>query len=65
LFINQRNLTFKEEAKEYNLDDSSYSTQAVFFDYDKDGWLDMYLLNRTLDNALPNDMRDTAVDINA
>jgi len=45
LFINQHNLTFKEEAAAYGLADSSYSTQAAFFDYDKDGDLDMYLLN--------------------
>ncbi len=37
LFINQHNLTFKEEAAEYGLADTSYSTQAVFLDYDKDG----------------------------
>ena len=47
LFINQGNLKFKEEAKEYGLDDKSYSTQAVFFDYDNDGDLDMFLLNHS------------------
>jgi hypothetical protein len=45
LFINQHNLTFKEEAEAYNIADTSFSTQAAFFDYDKDGDLDMYLLN--------------------
>lgn len=45
LFINQHNLTFSEEAAEYNLADTSFSTQAAFFDYDNDGDLDMYLLN--------------------
>lgn len=48
LFINQHDLTFKEEAEEYGLADSGYSTQAVFFDYDKDGDLDMYLANYLL-----------------
>ena len=48
LFINQHNNTFKEEAVEYGLADTSYSTQAVFFDYDKDGDLDMYLSNYML-----------------
>jgi enediyne biosynthesis protein E4 len=48
LFVNQHNLTFKEQAVEYNLADTSFSTQAVFFDYDKDGDLDMYLLNLLL-----------------
>jgi hypothetical protein len=45
LFINQHNLTFKEEAEEYGLAFSGSSTQAVFFDYDRDGDLDMYLVN--------------------
>ncbi len=48
LFINQHNNTFKEEAADYGLADTSYSTQAVFFDYDKDGDLDMYLSNYLL-----------------
>lgn len=36
---------FNEEAELYGLDIDSYSTQALFFDYDKDGDLDMFLLN--------------------
>ncbi|SEI43205.1 Repeat domain-containing protein [Dyadobacter sp. SG02] len=47
LFINQGNLKFVEQAKEYGLDNISYSTQAAFFDYDNDGDLDMMLLNHT------------------
>ena len=45
LFINKGNLKFSEEAKDYGLDDPGFSTQAAFFDYDKDGDLDMYLMN--------------------
>jgi len=48
LFINQHDLTFKEQAQEYGLADTGYSTQAAFFDYDKDGDLDMYLANYLL-----------------
>ncbi|MDP4211412.1 MAG: VCBS repeat-containing protein [Bacteroidota bacterium] len=48
LFINQGDLKFKEEAKEYGLDDPGYGTQAVFFDYDNDGDLDMFLLNHNI-----------------
>lgn len=48
LFINQGNLQFEEKAAEYGLDDPSYSTQAAFFDFDKDGDLDMYLLNHNI-----------------
>ena len=39
---------YKEMAKEYGLDaPGTQSTQAVFFDYDKDGDLDMFLLNHS------------------
>ncbi|MEO8415368.1 MAG: VCBS repeat-containing protein [Ginsengibacter sp.] len=65
LFINQHDLTFKEEAAAYGLADTSYSTQAVFLDYDKDGRMDMYLLNHTLNDKRPNDIRDNKVDSNA
>ncbi|MHA4810605.1 VCBS repeat-containing protein [Flavitalea flava] len=57
LFINRHDLTFTEEAEAYNLADTSYSTQAVFFDYDKDGDLDMYLLNHNLKGEKTNDVR--------
>jgi enediyne biosynthesis protein E4 len=48
LFINQGNLTFKDEAHEYGLDFQGFSTQAAFFDFDNDGDLDMYLLNHSV-----------------
>lgn len=47
LFINNGDLTFTERAKEYNLAKSGFSTHASFFDYDKDGDLDAYLLNNS------------------
>ena len=49
LYINQKDNTFKEEAVKYGLKDYSFSTQAYFLDYDKDGDLDMYLVNHSLD----------------
>lgn len=49
LFINNRDLTFTEKGSSYGLDDPSYSTHAAFFDYDRDGDLDAYILNHSLD----------------
>lgn len=48
LFVNNGDLTFSEKAEEYGLADEGYSTQASFFDYDKDGDLDMFLINHSL-----------------
>ena len=48
LFINRGDLTFKESAHEYGLDVTGLSIQSAFFDYDRDGDLDCYLLNNSL-----------------
>ncbi len=47
LFINQGDLTFKEAAATYGLNDPGSSTHASFFDYDADGDLDCYVLNNS------------------
>lgn len=60
LFINMGTgggeLRFEEAAASWGLDDEGYSVQAVFFDYDRDGDLDMYLLS----NALVDFNRNTS-----
>jgi hypothetical protein len=48
LFINNHDLTFTEQANQYGLDDAGHSTQASFFDYDRDNDLDMMLINQSL-----------------
>ena len=40
---------FRDVAAEVGLADSGYGTQAAFFDYDRDGDLDCYLLNNALE----------------
>ena len=45
LYINNGDLTFTESSSNYGLDFLGFSTQSTFFDYDRDGDLDMYLMN--------------------
>lgn len=57
LFINQGNdangvPTFVEQAAKFGLDSPASSTNAYFFDADKDGDLDMFLLNHNI-KSLP------------
>jgi hypothetical protein len=39
--------TFTEVAAQYGIADEGYSTHAAFFDYDRDGDLDLYLVNNS------------------
>jgi len=48
LYINQGNGKFVEQAKQFGLDFRGFGTQACFLDYDKDGDLDVYLLNHSI-----------------
>ncbi|WP_025741581.1 VCBS repeat-containing protein [Aquimarina pacifica] len=52
LYINQKNNTFKEMAAAYGLNDPAQSTQSAFFDYDRDGDLDMFLIINPVDYSL-------------
>lgn len=59
LFINQGDGTFKEEAEKRGLAVNDASGMAAFCDYDRDGWLDVYVQTNLLDpKANPNGRRD-------
>lgn len=47
LFINNGNRTFTESAAKYGIADTGFTTQAAFLDYNKDGCLDLFLLNNS------------------
>jgi hypothetical protein len=46
LFINNHDGTFTERAKSFGLDNQGYGVNAAFFDYDKDGDIDVYIANQ-------------------
>lgn len=48
LYINNQDLTFTEQAAAYGLADETPSIQATFFDYDNDGYLDVFVANYPL-----------------
>jgi enediyne biosynthesis protein E4 len=47
LFINNHDNTFTEQAEQFGIADMGYSTQAAFFDYDKDNDLDLVVINHS------------------
>ncbi|HNR08349.1 MAG TPA: VCBS repeat-containing protein [Saprospiraceae bacterium] len=57
LFINQGDLTFREESAQYGLNTAGLSSHAAFFDYDRDGDLDVYLLNNSIRTVGVYDLR--------
>jgi hypothetical protein len=47
LYINNKDRTFTEAGAQYGIADTSFTTHAVFLDYDGDGCLDLFLLNNS------------------
>ncbi len=67
LFINQGTSEdgvpqFEEQAEAYGLAHPGHSTHASFFDYDRDGDLDMYLLNNAFTPISEFDLRNNQRD---
>ena len=68
LYINQGNdkdgvPVFHEEAAAYGIADTGFSTQGYFFDYDRDGDLDLYLVTNELnDPKTPIRFRPKVID---
>jgi hypothetical protein len=58
LFLNNGNRTFTEAAARYGIADTGYATSAAFLDYDRDGDLDLFLLNNS-----PKDFARGAADV--
>lgn len=56
---------FIEKAQEVGLADEGFSTQAAFFDYDKDGDLDVYVMNATNYDRNPNRIKPIQKDGNS
>jgi hypothetical protein len=63
LFINNGDLTFTEKAAEYGLAVMGLSNHASFFDYDRDGDLDCYLLNNSFQSVTEFDITPGQRDI--
>lgn len=67
LFVNQGTdnsgvPVFKEEAEAYGIAGKHNSMNATFFDYDKDGLLDLYVLNNVDIHVLPAHYREKIID---
>ena len=58
LFINNGDMTFTEKAAEYGLNDNGFTTHASFFDYDRDGDLDVYILNNSFKDPTRIDFKN-------
>jgi len=58
LYINNGDLTFTDKADEFGIADLNYSIQSVFFDYDNDKDLDLYVGNFPRDPPEQNELVD-------
>jgi len=54
--------TFEDQAAQMGIDDPGYSTMGVFFDYDKDQDLDLFILTNSMDGTMRSKVRDIKKD---
>jgi enediyne biosynthesis protein E4 len=52
LYINNQNVTFSEKAAEYGIAEKRLTMNSSFFDYDKDGDLDLFLITNPADEMV-------------
>ncbi|WP_194775344.1 VCBS repeat-containing protein [Pararhodonellum marinum] len=57
LYVNNGDGTFSEKAEEFGIADRGYSTHAAFFDFDRDGHLDLYVLTNAYETSNKNFVR--------
>ncbi|ULQ51303.1 VCBS repeat-containing protein [Flavihumibacter fluvii] len=64
LYINNKNGSFSEKAAEYGIADKRLTMNASFFDYDKDGDLDLFLITNPADEMVSgiNSLNDRKVN---
>ncbi|MEN0051687.1 MAG: CRTAC1 family protein, partial [Bacteroidota bacterium] len=60
LYINDQNGKFIEQSKAFGLEDQGFSTHATFLDFDKDGDLDLYLVNHSPLRTMPLEVQQKA-----
>lgn len=61
--VNDRGIPlFKEQARQFGIDDSGNTTHSAFFDYDGDGDLDLYVLTNIMGEKIPVVYRDKIND---
>ncbi len=53
---------FSEEAEKWGIQDTGHSANAVFFDYDLDNDLDLFVLSNVMDRKFPSKFRTKSID---
>jgi hypothetical protein len=58
----QGKLSFSDQTEAFGLEHTGNSMGAVFFDYNKDGFLDLYVINNEQSESIPMNYRNKVVD---